>query len=80
MAEKSTPLNRGNVLLYQTEDGQTDIDVHLHEESVWSTQAQMAELFQQDQSVISRQVNNVFGEGELPKQSNMQKMHIALSD
>ncbi len=40
----------------------------------------MAELFQRNQSVISRHVNNVFREGELPRQSNMQKMHIALSD
>jgi len=70
----------GNIALYQTKDGRTTLDVQLRDETVWLTQAQMAELFQRDQSVISRHVNNVFKEGELPRQSNMQKMHIALSD
>src|SRR5690606_3255586 len=43
-------------------------------------QAQMCELFGRDQSVISRHIRNVFKEGELPEESNMQKMHIAGSD
>jgi prophage maintenance system killer protein len=68
------------IVLYQTEDGQTALDVQLKDETVWLTQAQMADLFQRDQSVISRHLNNVFKEGELPRQSNMQKMHIALAD
>ncbi|MGD9662952.1 MAG: RhuM family protein [Porticoccaceae bacterium] len=72
--------DKGPVVLYQTEDGKTFLDIRLQEETVWLTQMQMAELFQRDQSVISRHVNNVFREGELPQQSNMQKMHIALSD
>ena len=77
---ESSPSNLGNIVLYQTEDGRTTLDVQLKDETVWLTQAQMAELFQRDQSVISRHLNNVFKEGELPRQSNMQKMHIALSD
>ncbi len=72
--------NHGTITLYQIEDGQTTLDVQLKDETVWLTQAQMVELFQRDQSVISRHVNNVFKEGELPRQGNMQKMHIALSD
>ena len=80
MAEKSTPLGYGNFVLYQTDDGRTRLDVHLQEETVWLTQAQMVELFLRDQSVISRHVNNVFKEGELQQQGNMQKMHIANSD
>lgn len=68
------------VVLYQAEDGTTSLEVRLHEESVWLTQAQMAELFQRDQSVISRHVNNVFKEGELSRESTMQKMHNAFSD
>jgi len=54
--------------------------VRLKHETVWLTQAQMVKLFQRDQSVISRHVNNVFKEGGLPRKSNMQKMHIANSD
>jgi hypothetical protein len=68
------------LILYQTEDGQTQIQVIMQEETVWLTQKEMADLFQRDQSVISRHVNNVFKEGELDAESNMQKMHIANSD
>ena len=72
--------DHGTIVLYQAEDGQATLDVQLKDETVWLTQAQMADLFQRDQSVISRHVNNVFKEGELPRPGNMQKMHIALSD
>jgi len=72
--------NETQIVIYQSEDGQTKLDVQLKEETVWLTQAQLSELFQRDQSVISRHVNNVFKEGELDKKSNMQKMHIPFSD
>ena len=72
--------NNDSVVLYQAEDGTTSLEVRLHEETVWLTQAQMAELFQRDQSVISRHVSNVFKEGELSRESTMQKMHNAFSD
>ena len=52
-------------LLYQTEDGQTKIDVKIEGETVWLTQSQMVELFQRDKSVISKHIKNVFVEGEL---------------
>ncbi|OGR07027.1 MAG: hypothetical protein A2511_18130 [Deltaproteobacteria bacterium RIFOXYD12_FULL_50_9] len=77
---ESTESNLGEIVMYQAEDGQTALDVHLKDETVWLSQAQMTDLFQRDQSVISRHVNNVFKEGELPRQSNMQKMHIPFSD
>ena len=80
LQQQKTDSTPSTILLYQTEDGGTRLDVQLHEESVWLTQAQMAELFQRDQSVISRHVNNVFKEGELPRKSTMQKMHNAFSD
>jgi len=70
----------GEIILYQSEDGQSSIDVHFKDETVWLTQVHMSELFQRDQSVVSRHINNVFREGELPPGSNMQKMHIANSD
>ena len=70
----------GEILIYQAEDGRNALEVHLRDETVWLTQARMVELFQRDQSVISRHVRNVFKEGELDRKSNMQKMHIAHSD
>lgn len=63
------------IVIYQTEDGQTQIDVRLENDTVWLTQAQMAELFQKDQSVIARHINNALKEGELEENSNMQFLH-----
>ena len=55
------------IVIYQTEDGNTQIDVRLENDTVWLTQAQMALLFQKDRSVITRHINNIFKEGELVK-------------
>jgi len=72
--------DNGQILLYQTQDGKTDIQVTLKDETVWLTQNQMAELFQRDQSVISKHIKNIFKEGELEEKSNMHFLHIANSD
>ena len=68
------------VHLFISQDGQARLEVALEQETVWLSQAQMCDLFGRDQSVISRHVRNVFKEGELPQESNMQKVHIAGSD
>ena len=68
-------MEKNQIVIYQTEDGQTQIDVRLENETVWLTQAQMAELFIKDQSVIARHINNAFKEGELDEKSNMQILH-----
>ena len=70
----------GEIVLYEAPDGQIRLDVRLEQDTVWLTQAQMVELFQRNQSVISRHVRNVFADGELAEEGNMQKMHIAFSD
>ena len=67
------------IIIYQTEDGQTQVDVRMEDETVWLTQAQMARLFDKDQSVIARHIANVFKEGELERESNMQILHNTLS-
>lgn len=76
----SDALPSGEVIVYQVPDGQVRVDVRLERETVWLTQAQMVELFGRDQSVVSRHVRNVFADGELPAEGNMQKMHIASAD
>lgn len=53
------------IVIYQTDNGQTAIDVRLENKTVWLTQAQMALLFQKDRAVIGRHIRNVFTEGEL---------------
>jgi hypothetical protein len=61
--------NKSEILLYQTEDGQTKIDVRLDEETVWLSQAQMVELFQTTKQNISLHIRNNFKEGELDENS-----------
>ena len=67
------------IVIYRTADGQTSIDVKLEHDTVWLSQAQMAELFQKDQSVVARHISNVFKEGELTQESNMQILHNTFS-
>ena len=57
--------NNNQIIIYQTADNQTQIDVRMENDTVWLTQAQMADLFQKDRTVISRHIRNVFKEGEL---------------
>lgn len=73
-------MNNQQIQIFTSADGQAQLEVALEQETVWLNQAQMCELFGRDQSVISRHIRNVFKEGELPEESNMQKMHIAGSD
>jgi len=71
---------KNEIVLYRPNELAEHIEVRLDEETVWLSQEQLAHLFQRDQSVISRHIRNVFKEGELAEESNMQKMHIAISD
>jgi hypothetical protein len=57
------------ILLYQTEDGRTNLEVQLDGETACLSLGQMVELFQRDKSVISRHIRNVFEEGELRRES-----------
>lgn len=70
----------GPIAIYQTDDGQVQLEVALEQEMVWLSQAQMVKLFGRDQSVVSRHIRNALSEGEVVEKSNMQKMHIANSD
>ena len=63
--------DKGQILLYQTPDGESKIEVTLHNETVWLSLEQMAELFQRNKSTISRHIKNVFEEGELQPDSTV---------
>jgi len=71
--------NDNKVTIFKTKDGPA-VDVQINNETAWLNQNQMTDLFEKDQSVISRHLNNIFKEKELDKKSNMQKMHIPNSD
>ncbi len=78
-AIKNTQPNT-QITIYETDDGKARVEVRFEDENVWLTQAQMSELFDRDQSVISKHIKNVFSEGELDEKSNMQNLHTAISD
>lgn len=61
--------NHGEMLIYQTEDGLTKIDVNMQDETVWLSLEQMADLFQRDKSTISKHIKNIFEDGELVRNS-----------
>ena len=71
--------NKGEIVVYQPNDI-TRLEVRIEHDSVWLTQAQIAELFQRDRTVVSRHIKNVCGEQELEEKSNVHFLHFANSD
>lgn len=71
----SSPLEN-KIIIYQTEDGQTQVDVRMEDETVWLSANQMAMLFEREESSIRRHVINIFKEGELEKENNVHFLHV----
>ncbi|MDR2712779.1 MAG: virulence RhuM family protein [Clostridiales bacterium] len=72
--------NNSEIIIYQTPDGQTKIDVYMEEETVWLTQAQMVELFQTTKQNVSLHINNIFKEGELESDAVVKEYLTTASD
>lgn len=72
--------NKGEIIMYRTEDGLTEIQTTLVDDTVWLSIDQMAELFQRDRSVIGKHVRNIFKEGELKKESVWAKFAYTAAD
>ncbi|RLA38988.1 MAG: hypothetical protein DRR06_19855 [Gammaproteobacteria bacterium] len=70
-------MTNSEILLYQTEDGQTKIDVRLEEETVWLTQEQMALLFGKAKSTINEHIKNIYKEEELAERQTIKKFGIS---
>ncbi|MBQ5930252.1 MAG: virulence RhuM family protein, partial [Clostridia bacterium] len=69
-----------DLIMYQTEDGLTKIEVEFDNENAWLTQAQMVELFQTSKSNISEHIANIFKEGELEEDSVVRNSRITAAD
>ena len=67
---------QGELLLYQTEDGKTRVEVRLEEETVWLNQKTMAELFQKDVRTINEHIKNIYAEGELSPEATIRRFRI----
>ena len=63
-------MDKGEIIIYQSSDGQTELDVRLEGDTVWLSQAQMSSLFQRERSVIGRHISNIYKEGELEKDTS----------
>ena len=68
------------IILYQTEDGRTRLEVKLENETVWLSQKQLAELFQKDVRTINDHIQNVFAEGELQRGATIRKFRIVQTE
>ena len=79
-AISNTDGEKNEIIVYQPEGGEFHIEVRVEQDTVWLTQAQMAELFSKNVSVISRHIANVFSEKELDEKSNLHFLQIANSD
>jgi hypothetical protein len=77
--DDSVENNRGEIVLYQP-DNSIQLEVRVENETVWLTQAQMVMIFERERTVITKHINNIFNEGELDEESNVQFLHIANSD
>ena len=69
-------MEENKIIIYQTDDGQTQIDVCLENETVWLNTSQMSILFDREESNIRRHIINVFKEGELVKENNVHFLHV----
>jgi hypothetical protein len=78
MAEE--PKSDSELLLYQTEDGRTRVEVRLENETVWLTQKQLAELFEKDVRTVNEHIQNIFEEGELRRGATIRKFRIVQSE
>lgn len=72
--------NQGEIVIYQTDDGDTKIDVRFVDETVWLTQAQLCELYQTSKSNVSEHIKNIFEESELEENSVVRKFRTTASD
>jgi hypothetical protein len=71
---------KSELILYQTEDNWTRIELRLENETVWLTQKLMSELFQKDVRTINEHIQNIFAEGELSPDSVIRKFRITAAD
>ncbi|HTN08032.1 virulence RhuM family protein [Agriterribacter sp.] len=73
-------MDKSNIIIYQNEDGKIKIETRLENETVWLTQAQMAELFQKNRVTITEHIHNIFKEHELEESSVSRKFRLTAAD
>ena len=79
-ADESDPKSAGEILLYQTEDGRTRIQCRLEEETLWLTQAQMAELFQIGVGTVNHHLKAIYDDRELRPEATIRRHRIVRNE
>ena len=72
--------DNGNILIYQSEDGLTHVDVRMEQDTVWLTQQQMAELFQSSRTNVIEHIQHIYEEGELTEEATCRKFRQVQQD
>lgn len=72
--------NNGEIIIYQTDDGSTHIDVKMEDETVWLTQAQLVQLYQTSKSNVSEHIKHIFEEGELEENAVVRNFRTTAAD
>jgi hypothetical protein len=80
MADKNIEMPNSEIIIYQTDDGETKIDVKMEDETVWLTQAQIVELYQTSKSNVSEHIKHIFEDGELEEKSVVRKLRTTATD
>jgi hypothetical protein len=71
---------KSEIIIYRSADGKVKVDCRLDGETLWMSQAQIAQLFGRERSVITKHIRNIFDESEIDEKSNVQNLHIPNSD
>ena len=71
---------RGEIVIYQADDGSSSLEVQLYDDSIWMSLNQIAALFDRNKSVISRHLHNIFKSGELQRDSVVEKKATTAAD
>ena len=80
LKEMNKDNNQGEIVIYQTNDDNTKIDVQFVDETVWLSQAQLCELYQTSKSNVSEHIKNIFEEGELEENSTVRKFRTVQNE
>lgn len=77
MKSEITKINDSELIIYESKDGNIKLDVNFENETVWLT-ANQIQIFNRDEKVIRKHINNVFNDGELDRENNTQKVHVLM--
>ncbi len=80
MNKEHNPNDKGEIIIYQTDDGKEHLDVRLQDDTLWLTQAQLVDLYKTSKSNISEHIKHIFEEGELSENSVVRKFRTTAND